>query len=231
MSNTLKFLTVLKECGVSTYRDISAATGIDINKLRWTAADLRAEKEIEQTEDPVTNEVAWRLTSLGAFRLAQRLEAPDGKASRKPVKRDQESPEALPAKPAAAPKAKAERPQPAPKKTRAVAKKPAAQPAKHVSTPAGGGADITGSQASESLVEGSGHADSSAEGLAIGDRAPQGEAPAVQRAGDKPAFSAAITTSGELCVVVSGEALMLPPEATRRLGEFMSATHPVWSAA
>lgn len=221
MANIIAALRAIEAGGVCTYRDIEAATGIDVNKMRWTINDLKRSGEVEQTEDPLTNEVAWRLTPLGRLRLAERLAAPDGKASRRVA--------AEKAKPAASATSRS---------TAKSSRKPAATAPRTrssiVSTPAGGGADITGSQASESLVEGSGHADSSAEGLAIGEAAPQGEtlaAPAGVVAAEAEAIYAAINALGEFYLVIGGKTTLVSPEDTRRLGEFMAATQTVWSAA
>ena len=71
MSNRQRILEALHRHGPSTYGDLEAHTGLERNKLRWSCADLKAIKYIAQTEDAITQEVAWKITPLGQDAMAK----------------------------------------------------------------------------------------------------------------------------------------------------------------
>lgn len=144
MSQVKTILQALVKLGVATYTDLEAETKLARNKLRWTCNSLKQDTHIKQTEEPITKEVAWKITPLGRQHLIKI--AGEGIKAAPPLKTADRTG-------AEAPRARTEKSiTPGMEKTKAakVAKK---SNGKLQTTPAEGGVNIIRSLESESLVE------------------------------------------------------------------------------
>lgn len=66
MSHVETILKALEQHGTSTYTDLEANTGIQLNKLRWACADLKRTKRVIHGEDDVTNQITDQAHRGGA---------------------------------------------------------------------------------------------------------------------------------------------------------------------
>lgn len=239
MTQGHQILKALAAAGPSTYADLSKATGILINKLRWAVNDLKAQKLVEQTEDALNQAVAWKITPAGRLRLA---------------------PPADPAGPRGlAAKGKSKGKTPSKKSVKTVIEEIRA--GKASATPAAGGANNSGSSAPESLVE----AANTSPGGTAGDDARAGSHGPESTAGaaDDPAASTVIETrtlfdtlgrpKAQISTIKISRPGILPPtnlriaidaagvltignqrffaEETILIGNFLVETKPIWSQA
>lgn len=148
MSQVKTILNALVKLGVATYDDLQGETKIERNKLRWSCNTMKTDGNIKQTEEPLTKEVAWQITPQGRAHLIKI--AGESIVAAPPLKSAAEAP-AKAAQPITADMART--------KAKAVKKSKALQ-----DTPAGGGANNTGSRASDSHVVA---ASTSSEGAAV----------------------------------------------------------------
>lgn len=253
MSQVKTILQALVKLGVATYTDLESETKLPRNKLRWTCNSLKQDTHIKQTEEPITKEVAWKITPLGRQHLIKI--AGEGIQAAGPLKTAAEAP-AKAAKPITADMAKAKA------KAKAVRK----SNGKLQTTPAEGGVNIIRSLESESLVEA---ASTSPEVQAVveqpvADDSPlpagsdvnterryfvEGQAPAdTQELKDwaaqqlfklndmapaveftDPQLFAMVSIDGTLHIAFAGKEINLPAFAVRQLGEFLSDTEPAWA--
>jgi DNA-binding MarR family transcriptional regulator len=191
-------LSALYNHGICTYAELEKHTDRTTNQMRFAAYELKKNKLINQVEDTETKAVAWMITS-------------EGKRRHEEAENLQKAVTALVACRGDAVNGKNKA------KTKTKSKQRA--------TPAGGGADNTGSQASDSPV---GAATSPAEGLAVVEtRAGSHEPEAVLAAA--PAVSdelhLALDHKGQLTI---GE-LRFSPADTRLIGQFLIDTEPAWN--
>lgn len=238
MTQGHQILAALLAAGPSTYADLCKATGIPINSLRWAVNDLKGKKHVEQTEDPLNQAVAWRITPAGRLALA-------------PAPVNTKGPRGLAAK----------------TKTKTPRKKSVAtvlneiRAGKASATPAAGGADNSGSSAPESLVE----AANTSPGGTAGDDARAGShgPESAVGAADDPAASTVIETrtlfdaggqpKAQISTIKISRPGILPPtnlriaidaagvltigdqrffaEETILIGNFLVETKPIWSQA
>lgn len=227
MSQVKRILQALVALGTSTYDDLESKTEIPRNKLRWACSGLKSEGYIKQTEEPLTNEVAWQITPYGRQHLikiaGEGIEAAAPRKTPQPITADMA-------------------------KTKAKTAKKSNE--KLQTTPADGGGNIIRSQASGSVVDA---ATSSPEGQAVVEQqalvspaAPAGSdvkseieiiaSEMFQLDDDNlpveftdPQLFAMVSIDGTLHIAFADQEINLPAFAVRQLGEFLSDTEPVWA--
>lgn len=91
-------------------------------------------------------------------------------------------------------------------------------------TPAGGGANNTGSHVSEILSQAS-----PAEGVAVVEPPKPAPKPAEARSDETKKLRATLSLDGHLLIAFRNTGMTLPPEEVRQLGQFLIDTEPHWS--